>query len=782
MPRYELVEGTSSKFWEISLDGTSFTTHWGRIGTAGQSTTKKLASAAEAKKEHDKLVAEKVKKGYKETGASSAPPPAPPKAKKKAAGGAIRADLSVYNEATAFLVTSASMAGKELDPRDAKWKKAVEAGDLLPVELVQDDSFIIRLVVGELGPEEEEEWVGRIAWKLRVPDGKLAVAGGFELVMEPVEGGGGSDYLQSLDALRVVDVPPGEYRAELLAFLNGVNGHWLLDHASPEKEPIGAWFRRTRPKEKFPPWLRRWCRSDPDMDPGHEAEWAKGKEKETKSEAVDFLLRLAPLAGELSLPAIGEGCFGLDAFEARKPARCPLGIVAKDPVKNPPPPPPAPLPPVATIDVLARVKDRPLAKVAGGPIEHPVTQLMQVYRIPWLATDAADPEIRLELPEGASFDLDFSQSREIAVTKEGRSLRVGFASGGGAKWGQIYAVRAVGRRLDTFPDGSVLELATAHAPDPKQHRDLGVSRWRGEVRGGAWRIAETYPALDAKTLREALDLSIAIDDGKRVALRDAAEGEKALELSKDVASLFRKNPIVVKPDSIGLTNKDDTLMHWVGGYVFRTRWNDVWPCWVEPEEERKAREEFLAKLKKRNEELAKKVEKVAAPKGPRELILEGKVGKFEKIDMKKERPTETDFVDRCDRQMKELGLEPLGDVVCSRFPDVLVRGYARAGGDAWAAFLAGVLQSSFDFFTHWPTAGYTTTMNDSPSRDDPKKGVYISHHPKLNFFLLKELSAKHEKRKKTLAKKLGTPLATEPTLRAFAEALDRGVARQLGMS
>jgi uncharacterized protein (TIGR02996 family) len=64
MPRYEFSEGTSNKFWEITLEGTSFSTRYGKIGTDGQSTTKTFASPAEAKKAHDKLVAEKVGKGY----------------------------------------------------------------------------------------------------------------------------------------------------------------------------------------------------------------------------------------------------------------------------------------------------------------------------------------------------------------------------------------------------------------------------------------------------------------------------------------------------------------------------------------------------------------------------------------------------------------------------------------------------------------------------------------------------------------------------------------------
>ncbi|WP_426751224.1 WGR domain-containing protein [Myxococcus sp. Y35] len=64
MARYEFKEGSSNKFWEITLSGNTFTTRWGRIGTDGQEKTQTFASPAEAEKEHDKLVREKEKKGY----------------------------------------------------------------------------------------------------------------------------------------------------------------------------------------------------------------------------------------------------------------------------------------------------------------------------------------------------------------------------------------------------------------------------------------------------------------------------------------------------------------------------------------------------------------------------------------------------------------------------------------------------------------------------------------------------------------------------------------------
>jgi cell wall assembly regulator SMI1/predicted DNA-binding WGR domain protein len=70
---FRFREGKSDKFWDIELHGESFTIKWGRTGTEGQSQVKEFASEAEAKKAHDKLVAEKIKKGYVETDAAPSP-------------------------------------------------------------------------------------------------------------------------------------------------------------------------------------------------------------------------------------------------------------------------------------------------------------------------------------------------------------------------------------------------------------------------------------------------------------------------------------------------------------------------------------------------------------------------------------------------------------------------------------------------------------------------------------------------------------------------------------
>lgn len=69
MPRYEFTQGTSNKFWEITLDGSSYTVVYGKIGTKGQTKSKSFDSEEKAQQEHDKAIASKTKKGYVQVGA-----------------------------------------------------------------------------------------------------------------------------------------------------------------------------------------------------------------------------------------------------------------------------------------------------------------------------------------------------------------------------------------------------------------------------------------------------------------------------------------------------------------------------------------------------------------------------------------------------------------------------------------------------------------------------------------------------------------------------------------
>ncbi|EMM76914.1 WGR domain-containing protein [Leptospira santarosai] len=59
---------SSDKFWNIEVDGNSFTVTYGKTGATGQTQTKTFDNEEKCLKEAEKLLAEKLKKGYVEVG------------------------------------------------------------------------------------------------------------------------------------------------------------------------------------------------------------------------------------------------------------------------------------------------------------------------------------------------------------------------------------------------------------------------------------------------------------------------------------------------------------------------------------------------------------------------------------------------------------------------------------------------------------------------------------------------------------------------------------------
>jgi uncharacterized protein (TIGR02996 family) len=67
MRTFQYSDATSHKFWNIEVSGSTFTVTYGKVGAAGQTQTKTFASGDKAQAEADKLIREKLKKGYVET-------------------------------------------------------------------------------------------------------------------------------------------------------------------------------------------------------------------------------------------------------------------------------------------------------------------------------------------------------------------------------------------------------------------------------------------------------------------------------------------------------------------------------------------------------------------------------------------------------------------------------------------------------------------------------------------------------------------------------------------
>ena len=123
MRRFEFQEDASHKFWEVYVAGDTLAVRYGKVGTQGQTQTKEFKSEDAAQRAADKLVQEKLGKGYVEVTA--------PKARTGAAAkaGAARA-RPASAPATRVLLRDASdgeerillLAGKRFAQRGAgKW-------------------------------------------------------------------------------------------------------------------------------------------------------------------------------------------------------------------------------------------------------------------------------------------------------------------------------------------------------------------------------------------------------------------------------------------------------------------------------------------------------------------------------------------------------------------------------------------------------------------------------------------------------------------------------------
>lgn len=71
--RLTCVSGGSAKFWEVSQDGVELTIRYGRLGAAGQEQVKSFGTAQAATDAAEKLIGEKLRKGYAEDASGTAP-------------------------------------------------------------------------------------------------------------------------------------------------------------------------------------------------------------------------------------------------------------------------------------------------------------------------------------------------------------------------------------------------------------------------------------------------------------------------------------------------------------------------------------------------------------------------------------------------------------------------------------------------------------------------------------------------------------------------------------
>ena len=770
MARFEIGKGKKKTYWDIEQLGRVVRTQEIEPVAARLSGYRTFRDEKSAQREIEKLISERLAKAFAPADdaarllAGTVALPAPEK--KTAPTLPVRRDLDIYNEANGFMVTSMKLAGVALAEGSAKWNKAVADAKMIPMMLFQDDPFVVRVVAGDqLTAPESEEWVARLDWWLTIPDGKLAITGGAVLTNDEYDGD--DPYFESY--LGVVELPPGFYRATIYSYVPGINGNAVLDHLAGgdgKAEPYGKWFRRTRPGAPFPAWLRDWCAGDDSTDPGHVDEWKNARllPESEKPDYVHFLVHLDPAKKEdlTGKPELADGWFG-EAHQARKPERCPLGLEGREVIRSKRAAETGDW--IYVHEVYEKLSPLACAPLAGGPVELDLSALPDLYRLAWFSHLHSVPEMRFTLPATSAFNIPENWPVEAVARAQDGVWRVSFSNS--LRPVQIIPLMArLAEHLVSLPEGTELELVSSQLDTAALQANVpvGLHRYRGPIVGGQWRIKESFPSLDAESLRAALALSAEVAAGEAITIM-AGEADAVMKWAKGHHRIWiEDNPGKIQNGRLTLGKHEPPVLALYGASVFSVRFGKTWPVVDHSADED---DKDVAPVK--TSDPVKGVRILETP-GGRMYFATDALAVSEKL---------SGAIRDEEGALRALGFEHAGDLLCNLFARIAVRGYATKGGDTWASYLVAapdtlVLELSTRF--EKDSASLLTTRRPNTA-DDVHRHTY---RQSVTAGDVAGMLERHNARVTELSARFGPPVRVEPAVALLAEAVEAALKKQLG--
>lgn len=146
--RFEFKDSRSYKFWEIAVEGASYTVRYGKVGTDGVTQTKAFATPEKAAADADKKLTAKVRKGYAEVGSVAVvkAQPADPEADWSVRADALQAAGDPWGQRIALSIARDAAKGaakrkwtKELDQLNAEHREHFFGAEL--AGLIDEEGF-----------------------------------------------------------------------------------------------------------------------------------------------------------------------------------------------------------------------------------------------------------------------------------------------------------------------------------------------------------------------------------------------------------------------------------------------------------------------------------------------------------------------------------------------------------------------------------------------------------------------------------------------------------------
>ncbi len=407
--------------------------------------------------------------------------------------------------------------------------------------------------------------------------------------------------------------------------------------------------------------------------------------------------------------------------------------------------------------MLGAVGDAEAVDIDGGPVALPVDRVLDIQLLSLLRGFLPNTLLRLTYPDGHSPDVAWSAMAYTPVRVEGATVWVsldalGTDEGDGAR---------LNAALQNAPDGAELEMLIAHTLSVDSGRQEPHA-FTGTVRGGVWEIGRAWPPASAEAIRGALELYEEMDAETGFEARDVAEAEAIIAAAGQLPLFGARPP---RRDGLRVHGPDYDTMS-LASLFFRHRWGDVWDCSAARAREQESRASF---------EMLKQAQ--AAPRTD-EVVLDGATGAFYAADMAAFDEVHEGALAAADAGMAALGYQPLGDLVAAALSSAVVRGYGKADGNAWGAHMQigeGVTYN--EFYTQFGDGTSLTTTSNFYARNIPAEGIYMRSY---EGFGVEALHEKHLDGISRFDEHKGTmPTAAEPTLQAFAAAVDEFLARRL---
>jgi hypothetical protein len=162
-----------------------------------------------------------------------------------------------------YVLTSASLGGSNLTPEqispilasadEQEITELLRQGVCIPLFFNGDcalDGHTI-FVLGDLTEQEEQNWIGRLSWKLNIPCGKLILLCGGGDAGELAEAISGNPPQPNYEIFQVIDVPPAAYLVEIYAYLSSMTVQLSLEEYDEnwnlkENEVLKQWYEANR--------------------------------------------------------------------------------------------------------------------------------------------------------------------------------------------------------------------------------------------------------------------------------------------------------------------------------------------------------------------------------------------------------------------------------------------------------------------------------------------------------------------------------------------------------